>query len=302
MMSKETCLSVLGRCARIFGRLAGRGIIHTAPIPLFHNRVQRHRRQDHGLYQWHRGGRLDQWLASCRYPNICRSGIRDFEHFIAFDGPARDFYRHIGVHALSLVLVAGSYCRNHDPDRIGLDGSGRPVDARDLFDPVWLKQVLADVFSNYYEGFTGLRFAGDPPCDLDLLSRRLVEEMGVDRNMEETLRVAEQHAMTAEEFRDFLLQRGYDMEAVQGFTKGQRDIHVLTGPHLGGFNERISVPELIEYTAALCARAIMDRFCRARFSGSENHSRKESTRATYARVSGYGTLPPNPSTAPGPAL
>ncbi|MBS3808797.1 MAG: SidJ-related pseudokinase, partial [Desulfobacterales bacterium] len=124
MLPKTECRRVLAQCAHIFGRLASKDIIHTAPIPLFHNRVQRHRREDHGLYQWHRGGRLDQWLASCLYPNFCKSGIRDFEHLIAFDGPARRRYEHIGAHAFSLILVAGSYCRNHDETRTGLDAQG----------------------------------------------------------------------------------------------------------------------------------------------------------------------------------
>lgn len=274
MPAKAECRRILGQSAHIFGRLASLDIIHTAPIPLFHNRVQRHRRQDHGLYQWHRGGRLDQWLASCRYPNFCTSGIRDFEHLIAFDGPARRRYEHIGAHAFSLILVAGSYCRNHDETRTGLDAQGRPVDARDLFDRNWLKDVLNDVFCNYYEGFTGQPFSGSLPCDLDLLSQRLVEEMGVDRHMEEVLRVAEQEAMTPDEFHDFLSLRGFDRKTIQGMKKGQRDIRILTGPHLGGFNERISVPELTRYAAALSARCIMDRYCKQRFAdaGSGVHA------------------------------
>ncbi|MFP3980620.1 MAG: SidJ-related pseudokinase [Desulfobacterales bacterium] len=268
MLPKAECRRVLAQSAHIFGRLASRDIIHTAPIPLFHNRVQRHRREDHGLYQWHRGGRLDQWLASCRYPNFCKSGIRDFEHLIAFDGPARRRYEHIGAHAFSLILVAGSYCRNHDEARIGLDAQGQPVDARDLFDRVWLKHVLNDVFCNYYEGFTGQPFSGSLPCDLDRLSRRLVAEMGVDRHMEEILRVAEQQSMSPAEFRDFLGQRGFDPQTIQTIKKGEQDIRIMTGPHLGGFNERISVPELTQYAAALSARCIMDRYCRQRSAGT----------------------------------
>ena len=268
MLPKTECRRILAQSAHIFGRLASRDIIHTAPIPLFHNRVQRHRREDHGLYQWHRGGRLDQWLASCRYPNFCESGIRDFEHLIAFDGPARRRYEHMGAHAFSLILVAGSYCRNHDETRTGLDAHGRPLDTRDLFDRNWLKDVLNDVFCNYYEGFSGQPFSGSLPCDLDLLSRRLVEEMGVDRHMEEILRVAEQNAMSLVEFRDFLSQRGFDPQTIQGTKKGDQDIRIMTGPHLGGFNERISVPELTRYAAALSARCIMDRYCRQRSAGT----------------------------------
>ena len=260
MISRTACRRILSHNARLFGLLAARGIVHTAPIPLFHNRVQRHRREDRGLYEWRRGGRLDQWLASCRYPNISGSGPRDFEHFIAFDGPARRLYEHIGSHVFSLVLIAGSYCRNHDPARVGLDASGEPVDARDLFDPAWLKQVLRDVFNSYYEGFTGRPPTGSPPCDMEGLCSRLIEEMGVDRHMEEILRVAEQQAMTRDEFEAFLAARGFSRQAIAALEKGRQDIQILTGPHLGGFNQRISVPELTEYAAALAALCIMDRY------------------------------------------
>ena len=44
------------------------------PIPLFHNRTQRLRRDDQGRYQWFRAGRLDQWLDSCAFPNLGLSG------------------------------------------------------------------------------------------------------------------------------------------------------------------------------------------------------------------------------------
>ncbi|MCF8110169.1 MAG: SidJ-related pseudokinase [Desulfobacteraceae bacterium] len=261
MIPKEKCRAILAQNAKILGHLASLGIMHTAPIPLFHNRVQRHRRQDRGLYQWWRGGRLDRWLASCRHPNIGMQGIRDFEHFSTFEGPGRKLYEHIGTHALSLILVAGSYCRNHDENRAGLDEQRVPVDARDLFDHEWLKSVLVDIFTNYYEGFTGIRYSGNFPRDLDLLAARLIEEMGVDRHMAEILRRAEQENMSNEEFRDFLKQRGFDRETASALKKGEQDITIYTGPHLGEFNSRISVPELTEYAACLSALCIMDRYC-----------------------------------------
>ncbi|MDY7039090.1 MAG: SidJ-related pseudokinase, partial [Thermodesulfobacteriota bacterium] len=104
----EFC-QVMFRNAWLLGRLASLGIVHSAPIPLFHNRVQRCRRRDNGIYEWFRAGRLDRWLDSCSYPNIGLTGIRDFEHFISFKGLGRDLYRYIGSHILSLLLVAGSY-------------------------------------------------------------------------------------------------------------------------------------------------------------------------------------------------
>ena len=264
MPEKAACRSILCKNARTLGRLASLGIIHTAPIPLFHNRVQRHRRADHGLYEWRRGGRLDQWLASCRYPNIGDSGIRDFEHFIAFDGPARRLYDHIGSHVFSLLLIAGSYFRNLDESRIGLDENGAPIDVRAIFDGKWLIRVLSGVFDNYYEGFTGFCYESPYPCDLEHLSRRLIAEMGVDRHMEEVLRVAEQNAMTDDEFHAFLAERGFTKKEIAETKKGQADIAILTGPHLGGFNQRISLPELTEYTAALSALCIMDRYSDSR--------------------------------------
>jgi len=270
------CQAILGKNARIFGHLASLGIIHTAPIPLFHNRVQRRHREDQGLYAWRRGGRLDQWLASCRFPNFSSSGIRDFEHFIAFDGSARQLYDHIGAHIFSLILVAGSYFRNHDETRIGLDANGTPVDTRDLFEPGRLTHILADVFDNYYQGFTGTPHSGRYPCDLEQLSGRLVEAMGIDRHMEEILRVAQQEAMSHSEFHDFLGRRGFCPELMASLKKDEQDIRILTGPHLGGFNERISVPELTEYTAALAALCIMGRYCRENSiipSGGQYHGK-----------------------------
>ncbi len=260
MPGKRACRVILGRTAGLLGRLSALGMIHTAPIPLFHNRVQRHRRNDGGLYEWRRGGRLDQWLASCRYPNISRSGIRDFEHFVAFSGPPARLYEHIGAQILSLVLLAGSYCRNQEKDKVGLDDKGRPVDARGLFDRKWLARLLAELFSSYYQGFTGISDKAPCPVDLDHTSGRLIEEMGVDRHMEEFLRIAEQEAMSQAEFRDFLIGRGFSTEAACRMEKGKADIRILTGPHLGGFNQRISVPELTQYTAALAALCIMDRY------------------------------------------
>jgi len=264
MLDADACRRILCRNAKYLGRLAAMGIIHTAPIPLFHNRIQRHRREDHGLYEWRRGGRLDQWLASCRFPNIGASGIRDFEHFVAFSGPPRRLYELIGAHAFSLILIAGSYFRNHDETRVGIDADGNPVDARPLFDQKWLARVLSEVFDDYYQGFTGFCYAAPYPFDPETLSRRLVEEMGVDHHMEEVLRIAEQNSMSRAEFYEFLAKRGFTKEQAAAVNKGEQDITLLTGPHLGGFNHRISVPELTEYTAALAALCIMDGYLKAK--------------------------------------
>ncbi len=252
---------VLFRNAFLFGRLSSLGILHGAPIPLFHNRVQAFRRDDHGLYEWQRAGRLDRWLESCRHPNFGVSGIRDFEHLESFRGESRLLYPHIGTQLLSLFLVTGSYFRGKDGNRIGLDGEGNPVDARDCFDKPFLTELLEGMFSHYFLGFVGRKFEGEAPLDFENLSSRMVEEMGVDRFMEEILRVSDQQSMTDETFFRFLEQRGFSREEACRREKGKEDITLFTGPHLGGFNQRISLPELIEAIGTMSALCIYGKYC-----------------------------------------
>jgi hypothetical protein len=256
----ETALEILGRNAYLMGWLAAKGVIHDAPIPLFHNRTQRLRRDDQGRYQWFRAGRLDQWLDSCAFPNLGLSGLRDFEHLISFEGGSRLLYRHIGSHFFSLLLVAGSYFRSQDVTRRGLDAGGRPVDARDLFEPSLLARMIRDIFGNYYAGFCGAAPPVDLPIDQDRLMSRMVEEMGVDRYMTELLRRVDQQQMTADQFREFLRLKGYDEITIDRLQPGERDILITSGPHLGDFNRQISLPELIEAVAAMSAVCIAGRF------------------------------------------
>ena len=251
---------ILGRNAYLMGRLTARGIIHDAPIPLFHNRTQRMRRDDQGRYQWFRAGRLDRWLDSCAFPNLGRSGLRDFEHLIAFAGESRQLYRHIGSHFLSLLLVAGSCFRSQDISRRGRDANGDPVDARDLFDGPMLATMIRDIFENYYEGFTGNPTSPPLPVDLDRLVARMIAEMGVDRHMTERLRRIDQTEMTDAQFRDVLTQRGVDEAEAGNCIRGEKDILIVSGPHLGDFNRQISVPELIEAVAAMSAACVAGRF------------------------------------------
>lgn len=252
---------IMYRNARLMGNLSGAGIIHSAPIPLFHNRVQRERRRDNGLYEWFRAGRLDRWLASCEYPNMGMTGIRDFEHLIPFRGASdRSLYRHIGMHLLSMLLVSGSYFRNKNKDKVGFDADGNPVDARDLFNENIFQEIIQGIFLHYYRGFTGIEFTGDLPFDLDKLTFRMIEEMGVDRHMEEILRVPDQNQMTDAAFKSFLEERGCSREEIKAFQKGAQDIVIYTGPHLGGFNERISLPELIESVETMSALCIAGRY------------------------------------------
>jgi hypothetical protein len=265
-LPQDTFYEIITRNARLLGHLAASGIVHTAPIPLFHNRVQSERRNDNGLYEWPRGGRLDQWLNSCRFPNIGKSGIRDFEHFISFIGSSRKLYELIGTHIFSLILIAGSYFRNHGDCRTGFDDNGDPVDVRDFFDEPFFKKTVKQIFNNYYHGFTGEEFTGTFPMDLDWFIIRLIEEMGVDRHMEEILRIAEQKTMSQADFFEFLSVRGFQAEHINQMEKGEEDITIHTGPHLGGFNQQISIPELIEFTAAAAALCISDRYCNEKFA------------------------------------
>jgi hypothetical protein len=251
---------VMFRNAWLFGKLASHGIVHASPIPLFHNRVQRDRREDRGLYEWQRGGRLDRWLHSCTYPNFGMTGIRDFEHLISFAGPSRQLCYHIGAQLLSLLLTVGSYFRNKDVARVGFDDQGNAVDARDLFDKPFFQEAISGIFCNYYRAFTGRDLDGNPPFSIDNLACRMIDEMGVDRHMEEVLRVVDQEAMSEATFRDFLISRGYPEGDTGDFRKGRQDIILHTGPHLGGFNERISLPELIESVGAMSALCIAGRF------------------------------------------
>ncbi|RLC26278.1 MAG: hypothetical protein DRH21_02575 [Deltaproteobacteria bacterium] len=70
-------------------------------------------------------GRLDAWLHSCRYPNFGPTGIRDFEHLITLKSKSQKLYEYIGSHILSILLVIGSYFRNHEAERFGLDEQGK---------------------------------------------------------------------------------------------------------------------------------------------------------------------------------
>lgn len=251
---------ILARNAFLLGRMAASGVIHDALIPLFHNRTQRLRRDDQGRYQWYRSGRLDQWLNSCAFPNFGLSGLRDFEHLKVFDGDGRSLYRHIGGHFLSLLLVAGSHFRCRDAAKTGLDENGQPVDARELFDPGLLKSMILEVFNGYFRGFTGESPTVALPVDLTRLAGRMIEEMGVDRYMTERLRRVDQNRMTDAEFRSFLKQCGHGGRSVDGLQRGEEDLLITSGPHLGDFNRPISLPELIEAVAAMSAACIAGRY------------------------------------------
>ena len=49
-------------------------------------------------------------------------------------------------------------------------------------------------------------------------------------------------------------------KAAARMPKGKEDIPLMTGPHLGGFNQPISLPELIDGAAVGAARCVAGRF------------------------------------------
>jgi len=144
--------------------------------------------------------------------------------------------------------------------RVGINRYGEPVDARDLFDKQFLKELLNDIFHSYFHGFVGKKFKGKIPVDLEKLGCRMIEEMGVDRYMEESLRVADQFEMTDDEFADYLKEKGYSQTEIENLKKGEKDIDIESGPHLGEFNHGISLPEIIEAVETISALSIAGRY------------------------------------------
>lgn len=259
-METPVAITILGNAAFLFGRLASHGVLHTAPVPLFHNRVQVDRRDDEGLYLWQKGGRLDSWLASCRYPNFGLSGLRDFEHMkTAPEMISGEFYRTMGDQLLSLLLVSGSHFRSLGGD-VAPHGTPTGTDHRALFDTESLGAMLTAIADGYYKGYTGRNTPFPHEAGRKRLAPRMIDEMGMDRHMEEVLRARDQEVMDEADFRHFLIDRGYSDEEAEAIPRGAADIVLFTGPHLGRFNGKISCPELIEFTATLASITITDGF------------------------------------------
>jgi hypothetical protein len=259
LLSSGEILEVLPRNALLMGRIAAMGLVHTAPVPLFHNRTQQGRRDDGGVYLWQRMGRLDRWLESCRFPNFGRSGLRDFEHLEPLSGTGLALFRGMGRQILSLLLVTGSYFRSRQPELRGVDRDGNPVDARALFDPDLLQEALSQIVSGLHQGFVGEPLAIPLPR-LNGLAGRMIEEMGVDRHMAELLRVQDQQRMSRAGFEQALIAGGIPREEARRTEQGTREILLQTGPHLGEFNGTISLPELIEFTASVTGCLVATRF------------------------------------------
>jgi len=130
--------------------------------------------------------------------------------------------------------------------------------------------MIREIFRNYYSGVTGSQ-ASIPlplPLDADRLVERMIEEMGVDRHMTELLRRADQKALSDSQFFGFLQERGYNTEQREGIIRGEKDILIKSGPHLGDFNRQISLPELIEAVAAMSAVCVAGRYAQQKITGS----------------------------------
>lgn len=258
-LSRDKITGIFCRCATFLGTFLAKGIVHTALIPLFHNRVQQHRRQDGGLYLWEHGGRLDQWLDSCRYPNFSSSGLRDFEHLESLES-TKSIRHFSGEHMLGFVLVLGSVFRNLNPDQVGWNPQGKPHDLRCLFDEQFFYDTFQAVAGFYYQAFTGLSDRIPDTLVKKKLIKQLINVMGIDVHMEETLRMRDQLNMTEDRFSEFLISRGYSQDRIRTMKKDESDIVLTTGPHLGGFNQAISVPELIEFLFCFSALCVADRY------------------------------------------
>ena len=252
---------VLAQAALGLGRLSRHGLIHKAPIPLFHNRVQSGRRDDQGLYIWTRGGRLDRWFDSCLYPNFGLSGLRDFEHLEPWSKYPRHLFRDLGAQIMSLILAAGCWFRLQDPQLMGLTAHGDPVDARHLFDRYTFIRHVQIVVTEFSTGFLGAALDVDK-LGCEKVVEPLIEALGVDRHMTEVFRMQDQLGYDFSSFQALVQRKALNAAHAQHCRPGENDITLVTGPHLGEFNSRISVPELITFTASvagLCiARAYLD--------------------------------------------
>ena len=96
--------------------------------------------------------------------------------------------------------------------------------------------MIRAICYGYRSGFAGCHGDMDLPFDVEATVARMIDEMGVDRYMEETLRVVDQREMRREDFEFFLIARGFSREAAAATPRGDADIVAQTGPHLGGFN------------------------------------------------------------------
>jgi hypothetical protein len=185
LLSENEMRAGLMSCAHDLGWLAAEGLIHRSLIPLFHNRE---RTSDGNCnYRWNRklAGRLDNWMESCRYPNLRLSGIADLEHMeVHSQVSSQALQAYVGEHLFSMSLVLGCY----------FCGRGRSGQKGMLQNSELMDQTLEECFKRYYRSFTG----GDPdPLDVGIdwhhLAGRMTEEMGERITNDRALAPAEPH-------------------------------------------------------------------------------------------------------------
>lgn len=251
---------VLTRGGYLLGVLLSMGIIHCDVIPLFHRSLRR----PPISFQWWLGGRICTWEAFCRYPNMGRTGIRDFEHLISwrhdpapegYSGPGA-LYKLIGAHILSLLLLIGSALRGTGDGNAESAAEGdRPGDFRARFDSLYLGGLLRDTLGSYYRGLTGSDCPFWGSIDCDRVAAAIRDTMGRDLRMSSRFRKEDQVTVQADEFREILRAGGYAPEVIEGIEKGRHDLYVIDGPHLEeGSAETLpaEIRRAVEVFAGLC--------------------------------------------------
>ncbi|MFC1709684.1 metallophosphoesterase [Candidatus Omnitrophota bacterium] len=177
LLTPDEFKEVMFRNARLLGNLISLGIVHTDITALFHA-------AEWDVFEWWRDpvGHLENWYYYCDWPNIGLTGPRDLEHLIAFRGTLLELQHYIGSQLLSLFLISASYFRNRDRSRVGINkrNGKATIDARDLFDPVLLRELVEGIISSYYEGATGQKLP-KLKFDFDEFTARMIQQTGIDR-------------------------------------------------------------------------------------------------------------------------
>ena len=98
------------------------------------------------------------------------------------------------------------------------------------------------------------------PADFNHLISRMVQEMGVDRYMDEMVRIPDQKAMSNKAFEEFLKSNQLTKKDAFQIEKGKEDLAIVTGPHLGEFGREISIPELTEFLEVASATCVLGKY------------------------------------------
>lgn len=226
LLADEEMSQGLLSCAEDLGRLARKGLIHTALIPLYHS-CERTSRND-CAYRWNRkvAGRLDNWLQSCSYPNLRLSGIADLEHMeLHSEISSQDLHAYVGEHLLCMSLVLGSYFRR-----------------RGKFEIKAVSRILRDCFRVYYEALTRREpDLLDEGIDWIILANRMAEEMGTEERMDEKMEAENTEA-----------------EEIDGSGYYEGKSYAPERLHLGPPNGPFPIPELIRAIHITSAFAVLE--------------------------------------------